>query len=367
MFDLTGCVSEVDAVHKRAVGSVTVGLVRMAAAGRPTRWILGLVVLAGSLAGCAFGSSSIVRRSSGTNMEISALRIEPTTTETMAPTATPLPPTATAAPPTPTPTLAPDFWQDLPIVPTVSDTAREIYARGIALGNDPHAFSVIGDCEGTPNRFLGPFEYSPSYYRLGMYTYLNAAIDHFAGSFGRISLAANSGFTTSMVLSQFWANPNYCLAGETPLTCELRVHRPSIAFVMVGTMDYVQPQTFEEHMRQILESLIENGTVPILYTKASNLEGDWSINATTARLAVEYGLPLWNFWRAVQPLPGHGLRADGMHITWGYNFFDDPVAMNNGWPWRNLTALQALEAVWGAVAGPSSGDASLSRAPVDGG
>jgi hypothetical protein len=92
--------------------------------------------------------------------------------------------------------------------------------------------------------------------------------------------------------------------------------------------------------------------VPILYTKASNLEGDWSINATTARLAYEYDVPLWNFWRAVQPLPGHGLRPDGMHVTWGYNFFDDPVAMSNGWPWRNLTALQALEAVWGAVAGP---------------
>ncbi len=288
-------------------------------------------------------------------MEISALRVEPTSTATAIPTATPPPPTPTPAPPTATPTLAPDAWRDFPVVPSVSDAAQEIYARGLAMGNDPAAFSVIGDCEGTPNRFLGPFEYSPSYYRLGVYTYLEAVIRQFAGSFGRISLAANSGFTTSMVLSQFWANPYYCQAGENPLTCELRVHRPSIAFLMVGTMDYAQPEAYEDHLRQIIETLIENGVLPILYTKASNLEGDWSINATTARLAYEYDLPLWNFWRAVQPLPGHGLRADGMHITWGYNFFDDPGAMSNGWPWRNLTALQALEAVWGAVASPAAG------------
>ncbi len=114
----------------------------------------------------------------------------------------------------------------------------------------------------------------------------------------------------------------------------------------------IQADRFEDNMRQILDILIEDGIVPILYTKASNLEGDWTINAITGRLAYEYDVPLWNFWRAVQPLPGHGLRADGMHVTWGYNYFDDPVAMRNGWPWRNLTALQALEAVWGAVAGP---------------
>jgi hypothetical protein len=267
--------------------------------------------------------------------------------------------TATIAPPTdtptvtPTPTLDPEAWREFPVIPVVSDRAREIYEFGLSLGNNPNAFSVIGDCEGTPNRFLGPFDYSPSYYRLGDHTYLQAVINHFAGSFGRISYAAHSGFTTSAVLSQFWANPSYCLPGETPLVCEVRIHRPSMAFVMVGTMDYVQADLFESNMRQIIEHLINNGVVPILSTKASNLEGDWSINVTTARLALEYDVPLWNFWRAVQPLPGNGLRADGMHVTWGYNFFDDPASMRYGWPWRNLTALQALEAVWGAVAGPN--------------
>ena len=256
-------------------------------------------------------------------------------------------------PPTATPTLAPEAWREFPVVPAVSERAIEIYRRGLALGNDPRAFSVVGDCEGTPSRFLGVFDYSTRWYRLGEHDDLEATIAQFAGSFGRVSYAAHSSFTTSAVLSPAWANASLCRSGESPLLCELRAHRPSVALVMVGTMDYRRPDLFEGNMRRILATLIEHGVVPILYTKASNLEGDWSINATTARLAYEYDIPLWNFWRAVQPLPGRGLRPDGMHITQGPNFFDNPGAMQNGWPWRNLTALQALDAVLRAVSGPN--------------
>ncbi len=62
-------------------------------------------------------------------------------------------------------------------------------------------------------------------------------------------------------------------------------------------------------------------------------------------MAADYDVPLWNFWLAVQPLPGHGLTEDGFHLTFARNFFDDPVRMQSAWPVRNLTALQALDAV----------------------
>ena len=43
-----------------------------------------------------------------------------------------------------------DFWKELPVVPlTISDRAREIYQRGLIMGNDPHAFSKVGDCHST--------------------------------------------------------------------------------------------------------------------------------------------------------------------------------------------------------------------------
>lgn len=299
----------------------------------------------------------------------SAARFEPDSGQTatrtpfqpQSPTPTSIRPSATPSPtasPTPTPTRVPSEWYDYPIVPEVSDRARAIYELGQSLGNNPNAFSVIGDCEGTPPRFLGIFDLSTAYYRLGDYAYLQPAINHFAGYFGRISRAGHYGFTTSAVLSPLWAHPAYCYSGETPLVCELRINRPSYALVMVGTMDYVNPSRFEPQMRTIIDTLIENGTVPILYTKASNWEGNWSINAAIGRLAYAYDVPLWNFWRALQPLPWHGLQSDGMHVTWWYNYFDNPYAMQFGWPWRNLTALQALDAVWRGVDGPSPLDFS---------
>ena len=84
----------------------------------------------------------------------------------------------------------------------------------------------------------------------------------------------------------------------------------------------------------------------ILATKADNLEGDHSINAAIAEIAYEYDIPLWNFWAAVQPLPDNGLTEDGFHLTYAQPFFDDPFRMEQGWPWRNLTALQAIDTVW---------------------
>jgi hypothetical protein len=102
-------------------------------------------------------------------------------------------------------------------------------------------------------------------------------------------------------------------------------------------------------MRAIIEFSSDQGVIPILSTKADNLEGDGSINAMIAQLAREYGVPLWNYWLAVQPLPDHGLQEDQVHLTWGPNQFDDPQAMKSAWAVRNLTALQTLDIVWRSV------------------
>jgi hypothetical protein len=82
-----------------------------------------------------------------------------------------------------------------------------------------------------------------------------------------------------------------------------------------------------------------------LATKADNLEGDERLNQITARLAYEYEIPLWNFWAAVQQLPGHGLQEDLSHLTFAPNDFSDPDSFTRAWPVRNLTALQLLDAI----------------------
>ncbi|MEW6567895.1 MAG: SGNH/GDSL hydrolase family protein [Chloroflexota bacterium] len=256
-----------------------------------------------------------------------------------------------STPPSPTATYDPSRWQELPVVPAVSETARAIYRRGLERGNNPRAFSKIGDCESTPTWFLGDFDRQPPLYRLGDFDYLEAVIQQFTGSFLRTSLAAGRGWNASTVLTPLWADPSQCVSAESPLDCELRQHQPSLAFVMLGTNDRWRQESFEGSLRRILETLIERGVVPILATKADNPEGDGSLNTTITRLALEYDVPLWNYWLAVQPLPGHGLQQDGAHITWDHNYFDDPRALQAGWPVRNLTALQALDAVWRGVNG----------------
>lgn len=254
--------------------------------------------------------------------------------------------------PAATPTLAPDAWMQMPVVPVgISARVRAIYLHGQQLGNNLNAFSKIGDCESTPTWFLGDFDLGPAYYSLGPYVNLKPLIVQFHGSFGRTSLAAGRGYAAATVLSPLWADPKLCHAGETPLACELRLNKPAFAFVMLGTNDVSNPAKFEGYMRQILDTLIQAGVVPILSTKADNLEGDHSLNATIARLAYEYELPLWNFWLVVQPLPEKGLQTDQSHLTFAPNRFDNPGDMQAAWPWRNLTALQVLAAVQHGITG----------------
>jgi hypothetical protein len=221
----------------------------------------------------------------------------------------------------------------------------ETYLLGLELGNNPSAFAKIGDCGSTPAWFLGDFDRGPKFYRLGEYSALQPTIEYYSGSFGRTSLAAKEGFNVASVFTKLWANRSQCGADETPLACEYRVHRPSLALIMLGTNDVWHQERFEPQMRQLIEFSLQNGVIPVLSTKADNTEGDHAINATLARLAYDYELPLWNYWAAVQSLPNGGLQEDGAHITWAPNRFDDPIAMKKGWPVRNLTALQVLDLV----------------------
>jgi hypothetical protein len=250
-------------------------------------------------------------------------------------------------------TLAPGEWKSLPVVPqSISQRTLEIYLKGVSLGNNPRAFSKVGDCESSAEWFLGDFDKGADHYSLGGYTNLQEVIAEFQGSFNRRSLAAERSFTTASELSPLWANPDVCQSGETPLDCEYRVNKPAYAIIMLGTNEALSPiRTFESNMRRIVEITIQKGIVPILTTKADNLEGNGAVNEVIVRLAHEYDIPLWNFWAAVQNLPHGGLQDDGAHLTYAGNRFDDPFAMQSAWPVRNLTALQTLNAVWRGTTG----------------
>ena len=197
--------------------------------------------------------------------------------------------------PEPTPTLHPDAWMEAPIIPTLDPYLLEIYQRGQEMGNDSHAFSKLGDSETFTTWFLAPFDQSEDIYRLGEYEYLQDVIDYYAGSYARQSIAARPGFNASSVFAPLWADPQLCESGETPIACEFRLHKPSVVFILLGTNDLWHQEDYEAQMRRIIEYSLEQGVIPILGSKADNLEGDHSLNRTLYALSVEYRLPFWNF------------------------------------------------------------------------
>lgn len=272
-------------------------------------------------------------------------------------------PTLTQPAATPQPTVEPtydpnvkDSWMYLPVIPDkVSQKMIDLYAKGQTKGNDPKVFSKVGDCETQSEFFLTYFDKGESNYNLGPYSELQEVLDQFKGSFEWKSVAAERGFSVSSVFSSLWSDASRCKPDEFPISCEYRIHRPAFVLISFGTNDVKSnPDTFERNMRALIEYSIKNNVVPILATKADNLEGDNRINETIARLAYEYEVPVWNFWRAMQPLPDHGLKEDQVHFTFARNDFSDPEAMKMGWPVRNLTALQVLDKVWHAVTQPNN-------------
>ena len=127
-------------------------------------------------------------------------------------------------------------------------------------------------------------------------------------------------------------------------------------------MSITHPGAFETNMRIIIEDTMAQGIIPILGTKADDIEGDNSINATIARLALEYELPLWNFWQAAQPLPNQGL-ADASHLSsvsyLNFTDFSIPHSLEYGMQVRNLTALEMLNFLREQLAEPSLHSLSL--------
>ena len=229
------------------------------------------------------------------------------------------PTTAPDATPTEDTRPLPADWQSWPVIPTLSPAMIEVYQQGIALGNREDAFSKIGDCQIIPDAFIGLFD-NPNYVLPDRIAHLQETLDRFQGSFGREGYSLKGGFVFPTVFSPLRADLAVCNPGETPLECELRVHRPSFVYIaMEFRYEGRTAETHERYLRQTVEYALSRGIVPILSTKADNYEGDHSLNLTTAGIAYEYDLPLINYWASVQYMPDKGLDYDfdqlGFHTT----------------------------------------------------
>ena len=308
-------------------------------------FILTLVICI-SLSACGAESTPVPTQPPVFNYQLPVTTALPTATRKPKPISpiTPLPSSTafiTSTPSTPTPN--PTEWKAWPVLPDVDASVRAIYEYGQSLGNDPHSFSIFGDCQARPDEFFGVFETDQEVFE-GLPPELRETVLNFEGSFSRESPTAQDGTTPGALFWNQWHRGDYgCSFAETPVECELRIHRPSFVIIQIGT-HFESRNT--EYLRRIITQLIDAGVVPILATKADNRELDDRINRDMALLASEYDLPLWNFWAALSDLPNRGLYTRNDRPLQGAIYLTEEAALRH-----RMTGLAALDAVWRVATG----------------
>lgn len=234
----------------------------------------------------------------------------------------------------------------------VTSHAREIFLAGIELGNHDFVFSMVGDSNTDNPAFMLPFDVGG--YDLGDYDYLQLTVDYFKGSFARDSAAAVGSYNTAKMLNPGDNHDGRCQGNESLLACEYRLNKPSVALILLGSGDQHSWEGFEGRYRQIIEFTIAQGIVPVLITKADDFEyvdntaPSGYINATIRQLAGEYDVPLLDLRQALAGLPNLGLSSDNLHYNVppdGRSAVFDEAHLQYGYTMRNLTALQALDAL----------------------
>lgn len=233
--------------------------------------------------------------------------------------------------------------QDIAVMPEgVRQHVREIFVLGQSYGRDPRAFSKLGDSVTLTDHYMTRFD--SGHYALGEYEHLQAAIDHYSGSFSRYGVATRVGLHAWSIFDPLWANKEWCLPDEHMVACEIRLFNPSVLLVKIGSNDSGAASSFDENMRQMVEFAIENGVIPILGTKADRFEGpDDRNNRMIRQIAEDYQIPLWDYDLVAGTLPRRGLGGDEVHMTMAdADDYTNPETFKRGYPVSDLTALMTL-------------------------
>jgi hypothetical protein len=275
-------------------------------------------------------------------------------------------PVTFGADPTPSDNIIPAS-QATDVITNITEQAQRIFDRGITVGNRANVFSKVGDSLTVATWAFYPIGWGQQ--QLSSYGYLQPAIDYFSAepvgdgnSFSNVPLAADNQWTSADLLNPAQGNPEICGVNETPLDCEFRIVRPSIALILIGTNDVglMDGETYRENLENILDKTIARSVLPVLSTLPRRSGYDAQIaefNDIVRSTAQQYQIPIWEFYNALETRPNNGLEADGVHLSYPpveigqweatANFVGDNL--NYGYNVRNLTAIQVLDAVWRQV------------------
>ncbi|MCZ2340229.1 MAG: SGNH/GDSL hydrolase family protein [Bacteroidales bacterium] len=247
----------------------------------------------------------------------------------------------------------PAAFTDYPVIPEISSEMKahlhDVYVRGQALGQTANTFAKIGDSitsNLTSQSFtpLGNIGYNPIVNGLSQPDLLNtlavyqAPVTAFENSWSRNSSSAIPGFRVQDMLS---------LAPG-----ELAAVHPAISLILIGTNNALLGDlgAFQSQLGQLVEYHLARGVIPVLSTiPPTTYQGNAhqtavnQVNQAIVDVAEQYDVPVWNFWKAMVPLPFAGL-ADGVHpntAPQGGGYFG-PGGLGFGYNVRNFTALEVL-------------------------
>ena len=231
---------------------------------------------------------------------------------------------------------------------------RGLYAAAIARGRPAGIFTIAGDSNSEWAGYLGQIALGA--YDLRSRPAYAAVAARFGPSFQRRSVAVAGGLRAAdMFLADWPDKPSVCDRAEGRFACELRLSRASIVFIQLGTGDRFVWAEYEGHIRRMLEMSLQNGVLPVLVTKADDLES-WQggapidhMNTVIRRLAAEYQVPMIDFHLATRnlpiipnpQLPDRPFTKNGLLDEWGYYFH----LSAEGKEMRILTTLAMLAAI----------------------
>jgi hypothetical protein len=236
-------------------------------------------------------------------------------------------------------------WASAPAVPRLDKATKHkaiaTFRRGSKRGNRPNVFAKVGDSLSQSPAFLEGL--GCRQWVLGKHSALRPTISFFAAhrlqgtssQCARVNSFSRNSAATLVFRPSVWAisagdttDPS-CLPQESPLACELRLTRPAYAVILLGTNDVTIGQMFNgdpvpqyvANMSQIVSATRALGVVPILTTipprndTAAAEASTEEANAALWQLAGDRHVPLINLWRAIAPLPNHGLTSDRLHLS----------------------------------------------------
>jgi hypothetical protein len=218
-------------------------------------------------------------------------------------------------------------------ITSLSYRARQVYARSLLAGHDARMFTLAGDSNSNPLRFLDRI--TTGAFVTTTLPELQATVAWFTPSYSHVDLAVGGGFRAAdMFDTSKVTSADGCVQGEGMFACELRKSNASIVFIQLGTGDKFVWRQFEANYRTMIDYALSQNVLPVLVTKADDIESQQGgasygfINSVIRRLAWEYQMPLVDLWAATRDmpvilnpaLPTRPFTKYGLQDEWGYYF-----------------------------------------------